>query len=121
MSMKAHARTDSRGNITVYLEGGLSFDTVSIFRSKLELLLRSNPGSTITLDFFKLDFVGSSGVGFFAEIIKEISQKSPRLKISNAKSEFCRIFKNCGVELSDIISENSDFIDSPHLRGKNFL
>ena len=120
MSMKAHTRTDSRGNLTVYLEGGLSFDNISVFKRKLELLLQSNPGSTITLDFYKLDFVGSSGIAFFVETIKEVSQKSPNLKISNIRSEFCRIFKKHGVNLSEIVTENADFIDSPHLREKIF-
>ena len=65
MSMMAHTRTDSRGNITIYLDGGLSFENISIFQKKLELLLKSNPGSIIILDLYKLDFVGSSGIGFF--------------------------------------------------------
>ena len=121
MSMTAHMRTDSRGNITIHLEGGLSFENIALFRDKLELLLKSNPGSTVTLDLYKLDFVGSSGIGFFAETIRHISQQNHRLKISNVKSEFCKIFKNCNVNLSEILVDNSDFLNYPHLRAKTIL
>ena len=118
MSMKAHSRTDSRGNLTIYLEGRLSFDNISMFKNKLKLLLTSNPGSTITLNLYKLDFVGSSGIGFFIKTIKEVSRQNPNLKVSNVKNEFLRVFKNHGIDLPSIMAENSDLFESPHLREK---
>ena len=121
MSMKARTRTDSQGNITIYLEGGLSFENISIFQKNLILLLKSNSKSIITLDLYKLDFVGSSGIGFFMESIKKIFQQYPRLKISNAKSEFSKVFKIYGINRLDILENNSDFIDSPHLQEKNIF
>ena len=121
MTMKARTHTDSQGNISIYLEGGLSFENIAQFRKKLVLLLESNPKSMITLDLYKLDFVGSSGIGFFAESIKEISQQFSRLKISNTKSEFFKIFKIYGIDQLDILTDNSEIIDSPHLREKNIF
>ena len=113
MSIKAYPRTDSQGNITVYLEGGLDYDTISVFKKRLELLLKSNPGRTITLDLYKLDFVGSSGIAFFIETIREISQQNDYLKLSNMRNEFRKIFTKYGVNLSDIIAESPDPSDEP--------
>ena len=94
----------------------MDFESVDRFQKSLTILLRENPSSIITLDLYKLEFVGSSGIGFFIDTIKNMPQRSLRIKISNMKSEFYRIFKTHGNELLDIIDENNDSIESSHLK-----
>lgn len=93
MSLNAKIHTDSRGNITVLMEGGLDFETSIPFREELNQLMETNPLSTITLDMNRVDFVGSSGIGLFVETLKILDQKKASLKLSNVKTEFMKVFK----------------------------
>jgi anti-sigma B factor antagonist len=93
MSLKAQVRTDSLGNITVHMEGGLDFENSMPFRRELASLMTDNPLSTITLDLNRLDFVGSSGIGVFVETINILNKKKKQIKIANVKTEFMKVFK----------------------------
>ena len=93
MSLKAQVRTDSMGNITVHMEGGLDFENSMPFRRELSSLMTENPLSTITLDLNRLEFVGSSGIGVFVETIKILNDKKKQIKIANVKTEFMKVFK----------------------------
>lgn len=93
MSLKAQVRTDSLGNITVHMEGGLDFENSLPFRRELEGLIQDNPLSNVTLDMNGLDFVGSSGIGVFVETLKILNDKKSQIKLSNVKTEFLKVFK----------------------------
>jgi len=93
MSLKAQVRTDSLGNITVHMEGGLDFDNSLPFRRELQSLIKDNPLSTVTLDMNGLDFVGSSGIGVFVETLKILNDKKGQIQLSNVKTEFLKVFK----------------------------
>ncbi|PIK15842.1 STAS domain-containing protein [Halobacteriovorax sp. JY17] len=93
MSLKAQVRTDSLGNITVHMEGGLDFENSLPFRKELQSLISDNPLSTVTLDMNGLDFVGSSGIGVFVETLKSLNEKKSQIKLSNVKTEFLKVFK----------------------------
>lgn len=108
MTMKARVRTDSCGNITVHMEGGLDYENSGNFRNQLDDLLNKNPASTITIDMNQLDFVGSSGIGFFVETIKIFNRKKEQIKLSNVKNEFIKVFKLFDGNLMDIIINEFD-------------
>lgn len=91
--MKARVRTDSLGNITVHIEGGLDFENCEPLRNQLSLLEAKNPSSDITIDLNHLDFVGSSGIGHFVETIKILKTRRVNLFFSNVKNEFQKVFK----------------------------
>ncbi|CBW26709.1 putative anit sigma factor antagonist [Halobacteriovorax marinus SJ] len=93
MSLKAQVRTDSLGNITVHMEGGLDYDNSLPFRRELQSLIKDNPLSTVTLDMNGLDFVGSSGIGVFVETLKILNDKKSQIQLSNVKTEFLKVFK----------------------------
>jgi anti-sigma B factor antagonist len=103
MSMSARLRTDATGNITIHMEGGLDFENSLPFRKELETLSEQNPTSTITLDMFSLDFVGSSGISFFVETIQVLNEKKQQIKLSNVKNEFVRVFKLYDTNIMDVI------------------
>ncbi len=93
MSLKAQVRTDSLGNITVHMEGGLDFENSLPFRRELQGLIKDNPLSSVTLDMNGLDFVGSSGIGVFVETLRILNDKKSQIKLSNVKTEFLKVFK----------------------------
>lgn len=119
MSMKAQVRTDSMGNITVHIEGGLDFDNSLPLKNELLTLAQENPASQITIDLHGLDFVGSSGIGFFVETIKILNQKKEQFKLSNVKSEFLKVFKLYDNDLMSLIEQEFDTDETDDL-GQRF-
>ena len=119
MSMKAQIRTDSMGNITVHIEGGLDFDNSLPLKNELQNLAQENPASQITIDLHGLDFVGSSGIGFFVETIKILNQKKEQFKLSNVKSEFLKVFKLYDNDLMSLIEQEFDTDETDDL-GQRF-
>lgn len=108
MSMKARVRTDSRGNITVHMEGGLDYENNSPLRQELESLAEENPASLITLDINRLDFVGSSGIAVFVDTIKSLNAKKDQIRITNATSEFIKIFQLYNLDLMSVLENEFD-------------
>lgn len=118
MSLKAQVRTDSLGNITVHMEGGLDFENSMPFRRELSSLLTENPLSTITLDLNRLDFVGSSGIGVFVETINILNQKKKQIKIANVKTEFMKVFKLFDFDAMETMIMEFDNDDTENLNLK---
>ena len=108
MSLKARIRTDASGNITVHMEGGLDYDNSTPLREELHRLTVENPTSTITIDMDALDFVGSSGIGSFVETLRVFNRNNKKVKISNVKNEFLRVFKLYNFEELESIIEDFD-------------
>jgi anti-sigma B factor antagonist len=108
MTMKAQVRTDASGNITVHVEGGLDYENTVPFKKELEGLVVDNPASTITIDMHRLDFVGSSGIGFFVETIKAINNKRSQIRLSNVKPEFQRVFKLYELDMMELLMHEFD-------------
>ena len=93
MGISAHVRTDSSGNITVHMTGGLDYENSLPLRIELQQLTAKNPTCTITLDMHSLDFVGSSGIGIFVETLQILNKNKQQIKLSNVKNEFIKVFK----------------------------
>ena len=94
MSLNAQIRTDALGNITIYMNGDLNHDCNKKLRSEILEISNSHPHSIITIDMHSLDFVGSSGISNFVDLLKYLKDKNPhRFKISNIKSEFLKVFE----------------------------
>ncbi|MBF0299428.1 MAG: STAS domain-containing protein [Oligoflexia bacterium] len=93
MSMQAIVHTDVNGNIIIQMNGGLDYETNIPLKKELFSLIKQYSSSTITLDFYNVDFVGSSGINYFVEIINTLNQKELRLKLTNVKPEFIKVFK----------------------------
>lgn len=108
MSMKARIRTDATGNITVHMEGGLNYENTAPLKEELLDLVSNNPSSTITLDLNGLDFVGSSGIGFFVDTIKSLNQNRDQIKLSNVKNEFIRVFKLYNFDAMELLIKEFD-------------
>lgn len=108
MSMKARVRTDAHGNITIHMEGDLNYENSSPLKKELETLSEENPTSKITIDMHGLDFVGSSGIGLFVDTIKALNENRERIKVSNVKTEFLKVFKLYDLDLMTIIEDQFD-------------
>lgn len=98
--MKAQVRTDSLGDVTIHLEGGLDHENCAHLRSELESITAGSPGSKVTLDLDKMDFVGSSGIDIFVDVLKVIDRERGRVRLVNVKPEFLKVFRLYGYDLA---------------------
>lgn len=115
MTMKARVRTDAHGNITIHMEGDLNYENSSPLKAELESLTKENPTSQITIDMHGLDFVGSSGIGLFVDTIKALNENKERIKISNVKTEFLKVFKLYDLDLMAVLENEFDTDDTEFL------
>ncbi|MDD4976563.1 MAG: STAS domain-containing protein [Bacteriovorax sp.] len=118
MAMKAQIRTDSQGNITVHMNGGLDYENSLPLRVELQELTQKNPASTITLDMHSLDFVGSSGIGIFVETLQILNKNKSQIKLSNVKTEFMKVFKLYNFDAFKLIEADFDSDDTENLNQK---
>lgn len=118
MAMKAQIRTDSLGNITVHMNGGLDFENSLPLRNELQELSTLNPASIITLDMQSLDFVGSSGIGFFVETLQILNKNKTQIKLTNVKNEFIRVFKLYNFDAFQLIESEFDNDETENLNKK---
>lgn len=118
MAMKAQIRTDSQGNITVHMNGGLDYENSLPLRLELQELTQKNPASTITLDMHSLDFVGSSGIGIFVETLQLLNQNKSQIKLSNVKAEFMKVFKLYNFDAFKLIEAEFDSDETENLNQK---
>jgi anti-sigma B factor antagonist len=95
MSIKANILRDSQGNITVQMEGGLTYEHTQSIRDELMGLVSDNPYAIINFDLGGIDFVGSSGICHFVETLKIINnrEENKRIGLSNVKPEFRKVFR----------------------------
>jgi anti-sigma B factor antagonist len=118
MAMKAQIRTDSQGNITVHMNGGLDYENSLPLRVELQELTQKNPASTITLDMHSLDFVGSSGIGIFVETLQILNKNKSQIKLSNVKTEFMKVFKLYNFDAFKLIEADFDSDETENLNQK---
>ena len=118
MAMKAQIRTDSQGNITVHINGGLDYENSLPLRQELQSLSRQNPTSTITLDLHSLDFVGSSGIGIFVETLQILDKHKAKIKLSNVKTEFIKVFKLYNFDAFKLIVADFESDETENLNQK---
>ena len=118
MGISAHIRTDSSGNITVHMTGGLNYENSLPLRAELQQLTEKNPTCTITLDMHSLDFVGSSGIGIFVETLQILNQRKQQIKLSNVKSEFIKVFKLYKFDAFQLMEAQFDSDETENLNQK---
>lgn len=118
MVMKAQIQTDSQGNITVHMKGGLDYENSIPLRQELQELSEKNPASIITLDMNSLEFVGSSGIGIFVETLQILNKNKEQIKLSNVKTEFLKVFKIYKFDAFKLIEDEFDNDDTANLNQK---
>jgi len=119
MTLKAQIRTDALGNITVHMDGDLSYDNHRKLKNEILKISKEHPYSIITLDLNSLDFVGSSGISNFVEMLKLLNKNGKnRYKISNIKSEFIKVFQIYNFNALEMMNEEFDSDETSNLSQK---
>jgi anti-sigma B factor antagonist len=118
MAMKAQIRTDSQGNLTIHMNGGLDYENSLPLRHELQELSQKNPTSIITIDMHSLEFVGSSGIGIFVETLQILNKNKSQIKLSNVKTEFIKVFKLYNFDAFKLIEADFDSDETENLNQK---
>jgi anti-sigma B factor antagonist len=110
MSMKANVLRDANGNIIIHMQGDLNYDHSAPLRNELQHIANQNPNSTITIDLGAIDFVGSSGICQFVEMVKHLKEtRRAGVALSNVKPEFLKIFRLYSLNEAEYVAELMDF------------
>jgi anti-sigma B factor antagonist len=97
--MKANIIKDAQGQITIQMEGDLTFDTTQALRIEIDALAKSHRNSKMFIDMSAVDFVGASGIGHFVETLKIIKDKTDKIiQLINVHSDFQKVFKLYGLQ-----------------------
>jgi len=115
MGINTQVHTNSHGDLTIYMKGGLDFENSIPLKKELEVLIEEHPASTITINLESLDFVGSSGINLFVDTIKSLNEHRSAIKLSNVKNEFLQIFKLYNLDLMDILVDKFEDDDTENL------
>ena len=68
-----------------------------------------NGKNRLLIDFHKLEYISSAGLGVFMEFIEDIRQKGGDIKMSNLKPKVFAVFELLGFPvLFDILPERED-------------
>lgn len=118
MSLSANFRRDAFGNITIFLKGRLDYENSTTFKTELSSLLRINPSTIITIDMQGLDFIGSSGIGYYFNTIQSLNATKMQIHLTNVKTEFIKVFKLYDEKLANIKIQTTDTDAAPEVQIK---
>lgn len=106
MSLEAKIHTNALGDIVIHLYGDLSLEGQKKLHNEICEIRRKHPHSKITLDLNSLDFVGSSSITTFVELLKNWHEQEPhKFRVDNIKNEFLRLFEIYKFDISPMLGE----------------
>ncbi len=102
MLQKLEIKDDS---IYVSLLGEIDLKTSDSLRKELENLLDKHSGKELILDFQRVGFIDSSGLGVLLGRYKRIHTQGGKLSITNAQPQVKRILELSGISRLITVSD----------------
>ena len=101
--MNISIQSQKMGNLLQgFIQGEIDIHTAPIFKGELELIVLSD-NLIIELDFSKVTYMDSSGLGVLIAFYKKVIKKNAYLKLVNISERITRMFKITGLsEIMDI-------------------
>lgn len=90
--------TESKQKMTVYLEGEIDHHNASFIREEIDNAIMFSKPEVLILDFDKVSFMDSSGIGLVMGRYRTLSMHSGKLIVSNLSVQFYKIMKLSGIE-----------------------
>ncbi len=88
---------DNGQELFVKFSGELDHHTATEARKKIDRKYKNNNFKNIVMDFEKLDFIDSSGIGFIIGRYKAAKTRDGKLEIQNANNKVIRILNMSGI------------------------
>ncbi len=84
-------------NLIVYLNGELDHHSSEDIRNKFDDIIESKTFNNIIIDFSKVTFMDSSGIGVIIGRYKKLLNKKEKMCVINAKGSVKRVFELSGM------------------------
>ena len=88
----------SQQKMTAYLDGEIDHHNAAFLREEIDNEIMSSKPGVLKLDFDKVTFMDSSGIGLVMGRYRTISLYGGKLIVSNLSPQFYRIMKLSGIE-----------------------
>ena len=95
----------SQQKMTAYLDGEIDHHNAAFIREEIDNEIMSSKPGVLKLDFDKVTFMDSSGIGLVMGRYRTISLYGGKLIVSNLSPQFYRIMKLSGIEKLSTIDE----------------
>jgi anti-anti-sigma factor len=112
MSLRAWLEKD--GDITVlHIDGKTEYQNSEKLKEKIHQLYQDHGAEDVLINLSELDFVGSSGLRNFVEVLEEVNATaSKKPAICGARSEIKRLIEVFSKEKLSIFESASDALQS---------
>lgn len=77
----------------IALTGKIEYEWCLNLKIQLKFLAKNHPHTVFTLDLRELDFIGSSSILHFVEVIKSLHREGLPIKLINVQTEFIKVFQ----------------------------
>lgn len=95
--------------LTVYLDGEIDHHSARSIREKIDEAIEFNMPSLLIMDFGRVSFMDSSGIGLVMGRYKILEKKGAKLSITNLPPNIYKVMKLAGIErLAKIEKENEN-------------
>ena len=88
----------SHQKMTAYLDGEIDHHNAVFIREEIDNAIMSSKPEVLKLDFDKVVFMDSSGIGLVMGRYRTLSLYGGKLIVSNLSPQFYRIMKLSGIE-----------------------
>lgn len=103
--------TESNGWTFIHLQGELDMSNANSFKEELIEGMISNSKVNIALDFSKLEYIDSSGLGVVVSLHKRCKINGGRLAIYGVNETLTRLFKLTSLDKAlNIYKDQSDLL-----------
>lgn len=92
--------------ITAYLLGDIDHHSAKQIREQIDMEIEKSIPKLLVIDFDKVSFMDSSGIGLVMGRYKLMSNMGGKLKITNLSTHINKVMKLAGINSLSIISEN---------------
>lgn len=95
----------SRGTLTAFISGDIDHHTAAGIRTEIDHAVRTNPVERLILDFSKVSFMDSSGIGLVMGRYKLMTELGGKCLIADPPAYIGKVMRISGVDkLCGIIS-----------------
>ena len=84
--------------VTVYLEGEIDHHAAKGMREEIDAAVEFNMPSLLILDFDRVTFMDSSGIGLVMGRYKNLQKSGAKLNLSNLPPNIYKVMKLSGIE-----------------------
>ena len=84
--------------LTVYLEGELDHHAAKTVRAEIDEAVEFNMPKLLILDFDRVTFMDSSGIGLVMGRYKNLKKSGSTLNLTNLPSNIYKVMKLAGIE-----------------------